>query len=515
MKRLVPPALGLAACLVAGAASAGPFSYLPPGDLIPGSGEGRADDTIYAPGMRFPIEEPPAFANSQVYNKGGSQGPAGGQCDASNFDYPWRDNYCEIRSWDMPLCPAGTGHQGQDIRAATCDPGVYWVDAVTDGTITNIGSYSVYLTAADGTRYDYLHMSDLQIVLGQEVKRGERIGRVSNQFNGTPTTTHLHFNIRQNVSGLGNVYVPPYTSLIGAYQVLLNAPPEGALEAATCDAIRGWTRDPDAPDAATLVRFTFDAPEGAPWITAHAFAADLPRDNECGSLGLCKHAFAVPPPLALFDGAPHEVHAYGSDTLGGADAELSDSPRTLSCALDIPDGVRRLVSIASMDAWRFSTFWDVAAVDDALIAELPPGRVLPEAPVLARADDGSPEVWLLDGGQRRAVESREVAAAWELELAGADILPARAIDAIPIGPPLRPRPFLVRGDKSPAIYLIDDPSEFYGADGPGADDEAALDCACGVAGTGAGAPSWALGLILLGAAIRRRAGRQRIAGHGA
>lgn len=40
---------------------------------------------------------------------------------------------------------AGEGHQGQDIRAATCEKGVHWVVAATDGTITNVGSYSVYL----------------------------------------------------------------------------------------------------------------------------------------------------------------------------------------------------------------------------------------------------------------------------------------------------------------------------------------------------------------------------------
>jgi MYXO-CTERM domain-containing protein len=206
------------------AVAAGDFSYLPPGDLIPDSGEGRVDETIYAPGMRFPIEEGPAFANSQVYNAGGYLGPPGGQCDATNYDYPWRDNYCEIRQWDMPLCPAGTGHQGQDIRPATCEKSVHWAVAAVDGTITNIGSYSVYLTGADGTRYDYLHMSDVQVTVGQDVARGERIGKVSNEFGGTPTTIHLHFNLRQNVSGVGSVYVPPYMSLVAAYEELIGPP---------------------------------------------------------------------------------------------------------------------------------------------------------------------------------------------------------------------------------------------------------------------------------------------------
>ena len=54
------------------------FSYNPPGHLIPGSGTGRDDDTVYAPGIRFPIENKPAYANSQVWNPGGKHGPPNG-----------------------------------------------------------------------------------------------------------------------------------------------------------------------------------------------------------------------------------------------------------------------------------------------------------------------------------------------------------------------------------------------------------------------------------------------------
>src|SRR5690606_39747974 len=118
--------VGLGSAVALSTLPAAAFDYHPPGDLVSGSGQGRVDDVVYAPGMRFPIEEPPAFANSQVYNPGGYLGPGGGQCDAFNYSYPWRDNYCETRQWDMPLCPAGTGHQGQDIRPATCENNKYW-----------------------------------------------------------------------------------------------------------------------------------------------------------------------------------------------------------------------------------------------------------------------------------------------------------------------------------------------------------------------------------------------------
>ncbi len=200
-----------------------PVLFLPPGELIPGSGTGRADDTIYAPGIRFPIENPRAFANSQVWGAGGFRGPAGGQCAASNYNFPWRDNFCETRGYATPMCPAGTGHQGQDIRPPSCDNRLHWAVAVSDGDITSIGTYSVRLTDDEGRRFTYLHLdpASLQVSAGQRVSRGQRIGLVSNAFGGTPTTIHLHFEIRQSVlvgSDLIATPVPPYASLVAAYQ---------------------------------------------------------------------------------------------------------------------------------------------------------------------------------------------------------------------------------------------------------------------------------------------------------
>ncbi|MBS2017804.1 MAG: M23 family metallopeptidase [Deltaproteobacteria bacterium] len=219
--RLVRPLLVAALLAAPSVAHAQAFTYSPQGQLVNGSGKGRVDTKVYAPTMRFPIESGPAYANSQVWGRGGLNGGGGDQCDAQNFSYPWKDNYCETRSWDMPLCPSGTGHQGQDIRAASCKKDTHWAVAAVDGTITNVGSYSVYLTAADGTRYDYLHMSSVQVTVGQKVKTGDRVGKVSNEFGGEATTVHLHFNIRQNVAGIGAVYVPPYTSLVSSYERLL------------------------------------------------------------------------------------------------------------------------------------------------------------------------------------------------------------------------------------------------------------------------------------------------------
>lgn len=205
------------------------WPHEPGGALVPGSGTGSTDPTLWAPGMRFPMEAGPAFANSQVYGHGGFMGPGGGQCDAANYSYPWRDNFCENRSAANGLCPSARGHQGQDIRPATCQDSVHPVVAAEDGVVTSIGSYSVFIRGDTGRIYRYLHMdmAHVRTILtsGQRVTRGQLIGRVSNDFGATATTIHLHFEIKAAVSSGGStavVFVPTYTSLVDSYARLLN-----------------------------------------------------------------------------------------------------------------------------------------------------------------------------------------------------------------------------------------------------------------------------------------------------
>ncbi len=215
--------------LIMPAAHAAEPSFNPPGALEKNSGTGVADPTVYYPAMRFPLESGPAFLNSQVYRPGGNKGVVknGDQCDPINYAYPWTDNFCEARGWDAPMCPGGKGHQGQDIRPATCKKNLHWAVAVEDGIIAHIGVYSVTLQAPSGTLYRYLHlgMRDLGVRLMDTVKKGDRIGRVSTDFGGTSTTIHLHFDIKDAVRGgkeQGMLYMPPYTSLKAGYKRLLD-----------------------------------------------------------------------------------------------------------------------------------------------------------------------------------------------------------------------------------------------------------------------------------------------------
>jgi murein DD-endopeptidase MepM/ murein hydrolase activator NlpD len=216
------------------------FSYFQPGALLAGSGGGFPDQIVHAPDMLFPIKTAPAVLQSQVFSFGG--GVAGGdQCDARNFAAPWRDNFCETRSANRttPFCPVAKIHQGQDIRvgtAADCrtlrsqslaQRGLHEVVAVEDGIISSIGTYTVKLRA-EGSIYNYMHlnMNRLSVTAGQSVKAGDLIGYVSNDFGGTPTTIHLHFEIMQNTASNSWVHVPPYLSLVAAYERRENAPGE-------------------------------------------------------------------------------------------------------------------------------------------------------------------------------------------------------------------------------------------------------------------------------------------------
>ena len=221
-----PPASSLPS---SSAPPASNFTYAPAGQLQSGD-MGVDDATVYAPGIRFPIDQPNAFANSQVYGHGGSNGPAGSQCDPQNYAYPWHDNFCEARPYTTPLCPAGTGHQGQDIRPNACKAATYTAVAAEAGVISQIGTYTVYLTSDTGRTYLYLHMQmdQLKVKLGDRVTRGQPLGLVSNNFGTTATTIHLHFEIKEPVSLNGSTVVtrvPPYSSLVDAYQSLLAGDP--------------------------------------------------------------------------------------------------------------------------------------------------------------------------------------------------------------------------------------------------------------------------------------------------
>jgi murein DD-endopeptidase MepM/ murein hydrolase activator NlpD len=209
------------------------FSYHPVGDILANSGHhglgGRVDLTAYSQ-IRFPIEKIPAFVRSQSFGKRSKLEPPG---------YPWRDNFCEARSFQVGQCAGGFGHQGEDIRPGACtaasaeehcDPKQQAVLAVRDGVVIRSPKQQAAMlqinSATEHIRFRYMHMSPAAmdadgLLNGRRVAEGEKIGVVSNYLdhpNGT--TRHLHFDV-QVFTRDGWLWVSPYVTLIAAYEHLI------------------------------------------------------------------------------------------------------------------------------------------------------------------------------------------------------------------------------------------------------------------------------------------------------
>ena len=241
------------------------FTYHPAGDIIANSGSrrqsGRADLTVYSQ-IRFPLEKAPALVRSQSFGRRS-------RSDSRSASYPWRDNFCEARAFNVGQCASGFGHQGQDVRPGECpvpndggercDPRQQGVVAVRDGVVIRAPKQQAATlqvnSRTEHIRFRYMHMNPASldadgILNGRAVAEGERIGVVSNYLdrpNGT--SRHLHFDV-QVFTRDGWLWVNPYVTLISAYERLirgrgheLGTEPPGA--AAVAHALRQEVIHPD------------------------------------------------------------------------------------------------------------------------------------------------------------------------------------------------------------------------------------------------------------------------------
>ncbi|MGJ5091814.1 M23 family peptidase [Bradyrhizobium oligotrophicum] len=214
------------------------FTYRPVGDIVANSGgrgrSGRADRTVYSQ-IRYPLDAP-AYVHSQSFGRR----RASDKFDQPWSQYPWRDNFCEARSFNVGQCASGFGHQGQDLRpgacpvrrdgAEGCNPWRQRVLAARDGVvIRSTRQQAVTVQVNSGTehiRFRYMHMNPSAmdadgLLNGRRLREGEPIGVVSNYLdhpNGT--TRHLHFDV-QLFTRDGWIWVNPYMTLIAAYERLI------------------------------------------------------------------------------------------------------------------------------------------------------------------------------------------------------------------------------------------------------------------------------------------------------
>lgn len=255
-----------------------------------------------------------------------------------------------------------------------------------------------------------------------------------------------------SVPGIGGgVDVDRFDGTLAELTALVGPPgksPKGFLESASCDAIVGWSQDPDAKTTVVDVHVHFDGLAGAPGSELLAVAADVKRSDLCMSIGSCNHGFSLPTPRGLMDGKAHDVHAYGLDTAGGT-AGLLTNAKSFTCAAPKAPYLnavkRHVVSPASFKSWKFSLLVDVAHYAAADVAAFADGPDVPVAPELVQADDGTPEVWVIDGATRRRVQDPASLAAWRFNATAIKKTPAAMVNGFERGNDWPRAPFLVDG----------------------------------------------------------------------
>jgi len=294
------------------------FTYYAPGDLLPGTGMkgqgGRADATVYAK-IRYPMAQAPSYINSQSFMNWGDCNFTGrvglhgdGKAEAyrcrvnsipllddesKNYVYPWRDNFCEHRDYYVGQCPAGLGHQGEDIRpgsclfriedADRCEPFQHDLVAVRDGMVMrNPGDEALYLVVnapGEHIRFRYLHMSPQMLdaaglVNGRVVSEGEVLGAVDNyQRSQAGTSYHLHFNV-QVFTRDGWVFVSPYMTLVASYERLI-----GGRGRVVRDTVATTASLPPSPDGQPANHAPTPQSDATPISTAPS-AIVAPKNSE-------------------------------------------------------------------------------------------------------------------------------------------------------------------------------------------------------------------------------------------
>ncbi len=120
---------------------------------------------------------------------------------------------CPYGSRTDPFSGEGAYHTGMDMAAPEGTP----VSATADGTVEHADWSSGYgrLVVIDhGNGYEtyYAHLARVDVMEGQSIRRGERVGAVGTS--GRSTGPHLHYEVR-----VGGVPVNPYRFLSRASNV--------------------------------------------------------------------------------------------------------------------------------------------------------------------------------------------------------------------------------------------------------------------------------------------------------
>jgi hypothetical protein len=299
-----------------------------------------------------------------------------------------------------------------------------------------------------------------------------------------------------------NDHLGVYASGSGPAPNCPNKPPKGYLDGVACDAFAGWAQDPDVPTQSIDVQFFFDG-QGPLDVMANVTRSDL-----CGPLGSCDHAFTPPPPFGMLDGKPHVVNAYAIDSKNGNKTALAQSPQTMTCPAPKLSGYvrRHVVDLPSFVAWKLLVL-DVLSIDDASFSSVKKTSDIPATPELIRSDDGAPEVWIVDGPEKRHVIDPQSAAAWRFDLGSTKVLPAAQVKAMTTGLPWPARPLMIKGTGAEIDLLDTDPngssSNGRGDGGVGDSEDGTTGGGGGCNTTGARGDTWLYFVLALAILARR------------
>lgn len=223
----------------------------------------------------------------------------------------------------------------------------------------------------------------------------------------------------------------------------------GYLDKVACDEIAGWDYDPNAKTKSTTVKITFDGK------TDETYPASNDRADLMTPIGSTNHGFSTPPPRSLLDGKAHTVDAYAVALETGV---VGDKLTTKTTGLNCPNpaiaegAVKRWVTSPTVfDAWKLDSFTDTAPEPDAALDAVTKGVDITAGPDVVIADDGTPDVWVIDQGKRRHVVNPASMTAWRFTAAKT---PAAMVNGFPQGPNWPATPELVKGTAA-EVYMLD------------------------------------------------------------
>jgi hypothetical protein len=265
-----------------------------------------------------------------------------------------------------------------------------------------------------------------------------------------------------SVSGIGGaVDLDEFNGSLADLQSFTGpTPPRGYLDGADCTTVTGWTQDTDVPTQSIFADVYFNGSAGSAGATGIRLDADVARSDLCTAIGSCDHGFSMSTPRSTFDGASHDVYAYGiNPTSGGANTLLTNSPRTFTCsppAIASGSVKRHVTSPTIFSDWQFDSFTDVAPYSTSAVAAVPDDADLGASPSLVQVS-GQSAVYIADGVFYRHVTDPTSFSAWRFASSAVHAITAAQLAAMTQGPDWPAAPLLVKDPTAAPVYLLDVP----------------------------------------------------------